>query len=183
LYTGAVLKLDSSGNVDVKEVKDELNELPIVNSVEYRMDARSNMVKNLEPFSLFSAATILLAAVMSIAVIYNITIINIFEKKRELSSLKVMGFTRKEIRSSVYNENLVVGALSLIIGLPLGRLFVKYILSYFYTADAYAFPVVTYISSYAYTIISVFIFILLAQVLLRRRIDRIDMVDVLKVRE
>lgn len=183
LCTGAVLKLDSSSPADVRKVKDDLNKLPIVNSVEFRLDARSNMVKNLEPFSLFSAATILLAAVMSIAVIYNITVINIFEKKRELSSLKVMGFTKKEIRSSVYDENLAVGALSLIIGLPLGRLFVKYILKHFYTADAYAFPVVTYISTYAYTVILVFIFILLAQVLLRRKIDRIDMVDVLKVRE
>lgn len=183
VYTGAVIKLDSLKSSDIQAVKDTLKDLPIVDSVEYRPDARKNMVKNLEPFTLFSVFTILLAAVMSIAVIYNITVINIFEKKRELSSLKVMGFTKKEIRSSVYYENLIVGLLSLIAGLPLGRLLVRYILGYFYTTDAYAFPVVTYAQSYAYTIILVFIFILLAQVLLRRKIDRIDMVDVLKVRE
>lgn len=183
VYTGAVIKLNSSSTGDIHAVKDNLNALPIVDSVEYRLDAKKNMEKNLAPFSMFSAAAILLAAVMSIAVIYNITVINIYEKKRELSSLKVMGFTKKEIRSSVYDENMVIGILSMLIGLPLGRILCKYILGYFYTTDAYAFPVVTYIPSYAYTVVLIFVFILIAQILLRRKIDKIDMVEVLKVRE
>lgn len=183
IYTGAVLKLSSSDNKDIQAVKNDLYKLPIVDSVEFKEDTKKNMKEYLELFSIFSAAIVILAAVMSIAVIYNITVINIYEKKRELSSLKVMGFTKKEVRSSVYDENMVVGILSLIIGLPLGRLLSKYILGYFYTTDAYDFPAVTYLPSYFYTIVSILVFILAAQVLLRRKIDRIDMVEVLKVRE
>jgi putative ABC transport system permease protein len=183
IYTGAVVALSSSSPSDIETIKNNLYSLPIVDTVEFREEAQKTMENYLKVFTSFSFVIILLAAIMSIAVIYNITVINIYEKKRELSSLKVMGFTKKEIRSSVYDENLVVGIISLIIGLPLGHLLSEYILGYFYTTDAYAFPIVTYISSYAYTIVLIFIFILMAQVLLRRKIDRIDMVEVLKVRE
>jgi putative ABC transport system permease protein len=183
IYTGAVIRLSSSRVDDIQAIKNDLYNLPIVDSVEYRVDAKKNMEKSLKLFTLFSSFTIILAAIMSIAVIYNITVINIYEKKRELSSLKVMGFTKKEIRSYVYDENMAVGILSLIIGLPFGRLLAKLIVGYFYTTDAYAFPVATYTPSYAYAAVLIFLFILTAQVLLRRKIDRIDMVDVLKVRE
>lgn len=183
IYTGAVLSLNSSSTDEIKAIKKELYSLSIVDSVEFREESKKNMEKNLTFFLIFATAIVILAAIMSIAVIYNITVINIYEKKRELASLKVMGFTRKEIRSSVYDENMVVGIISLITGLPLGHLLSKYILGYFYTTDAYDIPVVTYSPSYAYTIVLILIFIFIAQLLLRRSIDRIDMVEVLKVRE
>lgn len=183
IYTGAVLSLKSSSTDDIKAIKKELYSLSIVDSVEFREESKKNMEENLIFFLIFATAIVILAAIMSIAVIYNITVINIYEKKRELASLKVMGFTRKEIRSSVYNENMVVGIISLITGLPLGHLLSKYILGYFYTTDAYDIPVVTYLPSYAYTIVLILIFIFIAQLLLRRSIDRIDMMEVLKVRE
>lgn len=183
IYTGAVLSLNSSSTDEIKAIKKELYSLSIVDSVEFREESKKNMEKNLTFFLIFATAIVILAAIMSIAVIYNITVINIYEKKRELASLKVMGFTRKEIRSSVYDENMVVGIISLITGLPLGHLLSKYILGYFYTTDAYDIPVVTYLPSYAYTIVLILIFIFIAQLLLRRSIDRIDMVEVLKVRE
>jgi ABC-type transport system, involved in lipoprotein release, permease component len=183
IYTGAFIRLNASGSKDIQKIKEQLYSMSMVDSVDYRDDVKSNMEKNLMPFKLFSMGAIILAAVMSIAVIYNITVINIYEKKRELASLKVMGFTKKEVRSSIYGENRIVGAVSIILGLPIGRILSKYIIGYFYTTDAFAFPVATYGTSYIFSSILILAFILSAEVLLRRKIDRIDMVDVLKVRE
>ena len=183
IYTGALIELVSANTDDISAAKSSLYNLSAVDTVEFRDDAKKNMESSMELFSLFSIFIIVLAAVMSIAVIYNITVINIYEKKRELASLKVMGFTKKEIRSSVYSENIIVGIISIIIGLPLGRFLARYIMGYFYTTDAYSFPVVTFTPSYIYTVLLIIIFILSAQLLLRKRIDNIDMVEVLKVRE
>ena len=63
----------------------------------------------------------MLAAILLIAVLYNIATINIFERQRELATLKVLGFNNNEIKKLIFNENYIIVIFGMIIGLPFGK--------------------------------------------------------------
>jgi putative ABC transport system permease protein len=182
ICTGAVIRLSSLEADAVKRTRDKLEDFAYVGSVQFNSEARANIEENMAPMSAFSFIMAFLSGIMSIAIVYNLTVINIHERSRELASLKVMGFTKKEVRRVIFDENLIIGVFSIILGLPLGRLICEFIVGIIST-DAYIFPVVIYPSTYIYSVICIIAFILLAQGLLKKKIDRVDMIEVLKSRE
>jgi len=60
------------------------------------------------------------ASILAVAVLYNITNINIFERRREIATLSVLGFTAGELKSLVFNENFFISAFGALLGIPLG---------------------------------------------------------------
>ncbi len=75
---------------------------------------------------------------LSIAVIYNIATINIFERQRELATLKVLGFRDSEVRRLIYNENYMITFFGILIGLPFGNWLGTAMMSMFET-DVFSF--------------------------------------------
>lgn len=120
--------------------------------------------------------------VMGFGIIFNTTIINLMERRRELASLKVLGYKQREIGMTLLRENIVLGLFSLIPGIILGRYLSIALLSQMnkevMTMDTYIGP-----WSYIATSFCVLFFILLAQIANNRNIKKLDMVEVLKAQE
>lgn len=78
------------------------------------------------------AVTLLISfgAILAFVVIYNMGMLNFFERIRDLSTLKVLGFYDKEIRALVLADNLLSAAFGIIFGIPLGKLVNDIILAY-----------------------------------------------------
>jgi putative ABC transport system permease protein len=122
------------------------------------------------------------AAVIAFAIIYNATAISLTERTRELASLRVLGFTLGEIRRIVFGENIMLSVVGLIAGIPLGMYLCKIVIRAFDT-DMYRFPFYISQKTFLATIASIAVFVFIANLASRRSIARLDMVEVLKMRE
>lgn len=176
----AVIKLES--NAYEQEVKELLKEIKTVSSIQSKSDALNNLKKNMGAMSASMGVMVVLAGVLAIAVVYNITTINIFERRRELATLKVLGFKDREVQKLVFNENFVITFLGIMGGLPFGRWLGVYMMSAFET-DAYTFPFVAELKTYVISAILTAAFTLAANFILSKKIKSINMVEVLKSNE
>ena len=175
-----VIKLDSF--VYEKEVIKKLKDIPVVGSIQSKSDSLNNLLKNMGAMTSSMGVMIVLAAVLSIAVVYNIAAINIFERQRELATLKVLGFKDREIKKLVFNENYIITAFGAILGLPLGEWLGRYMMTMSNT-DSYSFPFIVAAKTYVFTIVLTLIFTALANLVLYKKIRTIDMIAVLKSNE
>lgn len=180
IANSAVIRLDSGSNE--KQVIDKLKEMPAVSSVQAKSDSLNNLMKSMSSMTSVVGVMIILAAVLSIAVIYNIATINIFERQRELATLKVLGFKESEVRSLIFNENYLISFFGILIGLPFGKWLGNAMFS-MYETDAYSFVFIAKSSAYFLAVILTLGFTVLANLILMKKIRTISMVEVLKSNE
>ena len=119
IASSAVLKLDNTNSEN--EVKDKLRNMPNVMSVESKTDSLNALLKTMGAMQASIGVYIILAGILLIAVLYNIATINIFERQRELATLKVLGFNNNEVKKLIFNENYIIVIFGMIIGLPVGK--------------------------------------------------------------
>ena len=178
--TGALLTIDKG---DSRQVIRDLYKQPGVETVEGRLKKYESFMELMEFNNLFFGMMILFGVLMGFAIVFNTTVINIMERNRELASLRVLGYTRKETESIIFRENMLMGLVSLAPGIMLGRIICDLLAKQFSTDHLFAFEVVIYPRSFILTIASVFLYIVLAQWANRKSIYGLDMVEVLKNRE
>jgi putative ABC transport system permease protein len=122
------------------------------------------------------------AALISIGVVYNNARIALAERGWELASLRVLGFTRAEVSALLLGELAIAIALALPLGMALGWLLVNGI-NELLVSDQFLFPAVIRPRTYAWAALCVVAAGLASALVVRRRIDRLDLVAVLKTRE
>ncbi|MGE5474667.1 MAG: FtsX-like permease family protein [Ignavibacteriales bacterium] len=175
-----VLKLDNA-NAE-KEVMDELKDIPAVSSIQSKSDSLNNLTENMAASTSSIGVMIFLAAILAIAVMYNIASINIFERQRELATLKVLGFKDSEVKKLVFNENYIIAFGGGLIGLPTG-LWMGYTMLSVSNTDSYTFPFIVTLQTYLLSLVLTMIFTGMANFVLTKKIRDIDMIAVLKSNE
>ena len=133
-------------------------------------------------FLLFTFVITVLAASIAFGVVYNSARIALSERGRELASLRVLGFTRGEISYILLGELGVLIAAGIPTGFVLGKAMAVYI-SERLQSDLFRVPFVMEPSTYGFAAAVVVASALLSGLLVRRRLDRLDLVAVLKTRE
>jgi putative ABC transport system permease protein len=124
----------------------------------------------------------LFAATIAIGVVYNNARIALSQRARELASLRVLGFTRAEVSTVLLSEMGVQVILAMPPGLWLGyRMAVA--LASMADPETYRFPVVISGHTYVFAVLVVVASALVSGLIVRRRVDRLDLVSVLKSRE
>ena len=122
------------------------------------------------------------AGVIAIAVLYNSARIALSERARELASLRVLGFSRAEVAVLLLGEQAVVTLLALPLGCVLGYLLSALILSGL-NSETYRVPLLITGRTYLYSITATILAAMASGWIVRLRLDRIDLVSVLKTRE
>lgn len=122
------------------------------------------------------------ASVIAIGVVYNDARILLSSQSRELASLRVLGLTRAEVSHVLLGQVAVEVALAIVPGVLLGDAGARAIAS---TADPelYRFPVVISPGTYVASVLVVIGAAIVSALLVRRRIDHLDLVSVLKTRD
>ena len=178
--SGAFLSADRE---DRQGVYDALKEMPGVAGTVVREDAIRSFYDSMGgTLLLFTFVITLLAGSVAFGVVYNSARIALSERSRELASLRVLGFTRGEISYILLGE---LGVLTLA-AIPLGFLIAQGITAYIaerMKSDLYRVPMVMEWSSYGFAAAVVIVAALLSGLLVRRRLDRLDLVAVLKTKE
>jgi len=122
------------------------------------------------------------ASVIAAGVVYNNARVSVAERERDLASLRVLGFTRREISTVLLGEMSVQVLLAIPVGMWVGyRLCVGIAGSV--DPEQYRLPVVLSPATYAFAIAVVLMAAAVSALLVRRRLDRLDLIGVLKTRE
>jgi putative ABC transport system permease protein len=156
---------------------------PVINSVFDKASSLESFQRTTSRnMGVFSGILTLFAGAMAVGIVYNSARISLSERAWELASLRVLGMTRAEVSVLLLAE---LGA-ELLVALPLGA-FAGWALATLMMAlmssDAIDFPVVIERSTYASAAFIVLAAGVASALLVRRKIDRLDLVAVLKVRE
>jgi putative ABC transport system permease protein len=133
-------------------------------------------------FLVFTFVITALAGTIALGVVYNSARIALSERSRELASLRVLGFTRGEISYILLGELAVLIAAGIPSGFLLGKWMAVWI-SRRLQSDLFRVPFVMEPSTYGFAAVVVIVSALLSALLVRRRLDRLDLVAVLKARE
>ena len=123
-----------------------------------------------------------LASVVALGVIYNGIRIALSERSRELASLRVLGFTRREVAMLLFGEQGLIDAAGTPAGLILG-LGLAYWIAVGFKSELYRFPVIVLPHTYVFSAGVVLVAGIVAAAMMRRRIYSLDLVAVLKTRE
>jgi putative ABC transport system permease protein len=149
--------------------------------------SKATMLRNTQEISarnvlVMSGILTTFAAVIAVGVVYNNARIALAERNWELASLRVLGFTRGEVSTILLGELALGIAVALPLGMALGWALTHSIIGLIRT-DQFLFPVVILPRTYAISALAVVIAGAASAFVVRRRIDRLDMVAALKTRE
>jgi len=125
---------------------------------------------------------VMFAGVIAFGVVYNSARVSLSERERELASLRVLGFTRAEISLILLGELAVLTLLALPVGAAIGFVLGQVIMTAF-NNEVYRLSFVTSPATIAWSFLVVILAALVSGLLVRRRLDRLDLVGVLKTRE
>jgi putative ABC transport system permease protein len=137
------------------------------------------MARTMLTFTLMITA---MAACIAAGVVYNSARIILAERGRELASLRVLGYTRGEARGLLFGELLTLALLALLPGFALGY-GMSALLVQGLTTDLYRIPLVLTVAGFAVAGLVVLAATVGAGLLVLRRLDRLDLVAVLKTKE
>lgn len=160
-----------------------LMEMPRVAGTALRHKVIQNMEETwAEQMLTFAFFTTLFAGVIAFGVVYNSARISLSERGRELASLRVLGLTRGEISYILLGELAVLTLAALPIGAVIGYGLSAYMVTALDT-DLFRIPLVVFPRTYAFAASVVLASACVSGLLVRRRLNRLDLVAVLKTRE
>lgn len=136
----------------------------------------TNILSNLNNLIL---VLVLSASLLSLVVLYTLTNINVSERVRELSTLKVLGFYPREVLMYIYRETNILTGVGIVAGIGVGYAFHAYIMALLPPATAMVAPGLTWLNigiSVGLTVV----FSLLVMLMMNHKIQSVDMLEALK---
>ena len=178
--SGAFLRIDP---LAAPALYERLKRLPGVAGVSSRDAALASFEATLaKSIGIMTAILIGFAGALAVAMVYNAARIALSERARELASLRVLGFTRREVSLMLLGEQGVLTLTGIAGGLGLGYGFCG-VLAGLYQWELFRIPLIVTAQTYAFAIVMILSAAAASVFLIRRRLDRLDLVAVLKTRE
>jgi putative ABC transport system permease protein len=178
--SGAHLQVDPSRR---NELYRTLKETPRVAAVNIKQAALKSFEDTVaENLLRMRLTNICFATIIAFGVVYNSARISLSERSRELSTLRVIGFTRREISGILLGELALLTLAAMLPGMLLGYGFAAYMTLGLQT-EIYRIPLVVEQSTFAFAAAVVMIAAVVSGLIVRRRIDRLDLVAALKSRD
>jgi putative ABC transport system permease protein len=161
----------------------KLKEMPRVAGTEVQEKAVSNFYDTMgETILIFTFINTLLAGVIAFGVVYNSARIALSERSRELASLRVLGFTRAEISYILLGELSILTLAAIPLGFLIGWGMCIYIAENLKT-DLFRIPLILEANTFAFAASVVLAAACISALIVRRKLDHLDLIAVLKTKE
>ncbi|MEW6740564.1 MAG: ABC transporter permease [Nitrospirota bacterium] len=178
--SGAYLSVDS---LYQHEIYRRLVDMPrVVGTVVRKDEIRNFYETQAEALLFFTFVATILAGTIAFGVVYNSARIALAERSRELASLRVLGYTRAEISYILLGELGLLTLAAIPLGFILGRLLCTYI-AIALSSDLFRIPVAVGPATYSLSATVVVVSACVSGLIVRHRLDRLDLVAALKTRE
>ena len=178
--SGAYLLIDEAAEARVFA---RLKRMPGIAGTSSRAAMLDNFRKTMaENIGTSVSIVVFAACVLAAGVIYNQARISLSERGRELASLRVLGFTRGEVRTMLFGEQAIVTLAGIPLSFAIGAAFAAWLMKLF-EAERHRFPTVVQSSTYVIATAVVVLAAIGAALAIKRRLDALDLIAVLKTRE
>jgi putative ABC transport system permease protein len=187
--TGKELKFNSfygllgniSGEAEDATAK-ALTDISEVNSVSFKSTVLVDFGKTMKSMDAVILVLIVSAGVLAFVVIFNLTNININERRRELATIKLLGFFNPELAAYIYRENVILTIIGSIAGIGLGILISNFVMN---TAETNIMMFYRKINPmyYLYSVVLTMLFSAVVNLAMYSKFDKIDMIESLKSAE
>lgn len=186
-YYKNIFKKDVSYNAQLLKFnsktydENELSSIIMDNSKVVNVTLASKMKSMSEAADLGFVMIVIIVASGSLAfvVLYNLININVSERIREISTIKVLGFYDNEVDMYIFRENIILTILGILAGSVLGKLLYVFLVSTAEMDNMMMIPTVD-ISSYIISGVTTMIFALLVMLMMHKKLKNINMIDALK---
>jgi putative ABC transport system permease protein len=180
VISAAALYVDSGALHDLSQ---RLKTLPVIESVSMKAYTLTSFLDKIGNLVLVSAGILTaIAVIIASGVVYNSARIGLQERAWELASLRVLGFTRAEVSRILFGEFLIEIVLAIPVGILLSQGIVE-LISRFHSNESFQIPGVIDARTFTAACLVVITAAASSAWLVRRRIDRLDLVSVLKTRD
>lgn len=180
LISGARIIIDEA---KLPELYQSVKNTPAISSITLQNIVRKLFRDTIEKnITTMTVVYITLAVIITFGVIYNTARIQLSERARELASLRVFGFTKAEVSSVLFIELFTMILLAQPVGWLLGYFFAWNVARGFEN-DLFRIPLIINVDSYGSASLIVLIASLVSALIVRRRVDQLDLIKVLKTRE
>ena len=180
VLSGAYIQIDSAG---LDELYTRLKATPAAVGVALKDAAiqsfRDTIEQNMGLIVFFNQ---IFSSIIAIGVIYNAARISLSERGWELASLRVMGFTRGEISYILLGEFAILTAIAIPLGLAIGYGLAALVVVTVGDTELYRIPLVVGPRTFATAAAGVIVSAIVSCLVVRRRLNRLDLVGVLKTR-
>ena len=166
----------------VKKMIHELRDDPTVIAVENLMTGRTILDMLSESMNMVVWVMVICSVLLALVVLYNLTNINISERSRELSTIKVLGFFPREVTAYIYRETMLLTILGQALGLLLGNIMHAYVVWELPPATVMLDPR-TYVTDYLIAIGITFLITLMISVIIHTKLKHVNMVEAMKAVE
>jgi putative ABC transport system permease protein len=180
VVSAAALRVEPSA---LPEFSHRLKNLPVVESVSMRAYTLASFIDKIANLVFVSAGILTgFGIIIAVGVVYNSVRIALHERAWELSSLRVLGFTRNEVAGILLGQYIAEIAIAIPLGLVLSRGLID-LISRLHSNESFQIPAVIEARTYIGAIVVVVAAALASAYIVRRRIDHLDMVASLKTRD
>jgi putative ABC transport system permease protein len=160
----------------------DLKQLPAVQSVNVRANVIRNIKVIVETQRIFIVLIVIFAGVIFFSSLLNASLVGLAERRREVATLRVLGYTEYQVGGLFLRESLVINTIGTICGLPLGYM-LAYMLSRIYDTEMFRFPLIAPTWSWYTTFGMGLAFALVAHSFVQRTITKLDWLDASKTKE
>ena len=178
-YNTVLIKTKNMTEKEEKELANELKEIPGVSSITFTSSTRHVFDDTMDSFAYVSLILIVSAGALAFVVLYNLSSVNISERRRELATIKVLVFYDKEVYQYINRENTILTLIGILLGLGTGNILTMYIIKTC-EIDMLMFDTTIAWPSYLYAILITMSFAILVNIILYFSLKKIDMIESLK---
>lgn len=163
-------------------INEELIRASNIASIMSIADTRAVYDEYMTLMALSIGSMVIFSGILGFCIVYNATIVSLGEREMEFSSLRVLGFSKREIFFIIVRENNVIMVAGLLLGVPVGNVMAEYSSAAF-SSDLYTLDMSPTINALIMAAVYTIGFVLLAQLATYRKIRKLDFLQALKNRE
>ncbi len=178
-YNTILLKTDDLSEQEQKDLSSKIKETGVVSSLSFNSISIDMFDTTMKNFSYVSLVLIVSAGLLAFVVLYNLESVNISERKRELATIKVLGFYDSEVYGYTSRETILLSLIGMICGIPVGVILTHYIIRTC-ELDMMMFDSHISLSSYLSALGITIVFMILVNITTYFVLKKIDMIESLK---
>ncbi|AOZ91239.1 ABC transporter permease [Paenibacillus crassostreae] len=178
-YNPSSILVKASNTADLTSVRQFFEQDNQVDTIADKDDLKESAQFILKQNSFIFIMFIISAVILSFGAIYTISSINIYERNRELATLKVLGYQKNKINRLIFSENMILTTFAVIIALPISGYMYSIIIEAL-SSTHQQIPDQINMFVMLVSIIIAFLLTTLSNLMLRRKVSRINMIESLK---
>ena len=171
--------ISSADSVDLKELTQHLMGSDMILNVVLTDDIMDKAIENNQNLDSIIVLIVVVASLLAIVVLYNLTSINISERTREIATLKVLGFRDGETNSYIYREALILTIISIAIGMIAGVFLHRFVVAVIEGTSMVLIKKIK-LQSFIFASLITLVFSLIMQMITYFKLKTIDMIQSLK---